>query len=119
MGGTRIITVAPIYTRTSALVVMLPRKKHGYNWRARQKQPKSVKKAREKHVEAVGNILYNKEVEYATLEDTNALVLPAKRKRSRQDEDGEAPKKKKLSSSQRKRLQKIVEAKERKAKVNF
>ena len=49
--------------------------------------------------------------------DTNALVLPAKKVKSDAHELESRKKRRKLSSKQRKRLQKVVEAKERKAKV--
>lgn len=104
---------------------MLPRKKHRFNWRARQGHTKFERKRDDKNSQECGDLMEDicsEEVEYgcnaAADDDTNALVLPSKRKKTNKDGDGEVAKKKKLSSAQRKRLQKVVEAKERKAKVS-
>ena len=51
--------------------------------------------------------------------DTNAQVLPSKKAKLNEDSDNHPAKRKKLSAKQRKRLLKVVEAKEKKAKVRY
>lgn len=76
-------------------------KRKGYNWRARVDQP-------------TGRLEENG----GTHEDTNMLKLPAKKTRkSSEVKQGNFPKKKKLSIRQKKNFKKIVERKEKKAKV--
>ena len=87
------------------------RKKLGYNWRARQSQKKTsegdlLRRKRDKGIE-------NSRVG----EDTNALVLHQKPKKSLKAIEEAGTKRKRLSCMQRKRLLKILEAKEKKAKV--
>ncbi len=97
---------------------MPPGKKLGYNWKARQSR-RSEPSNRTRETVASGDAVSAQEVRYgdACDWDTNALVLPKKRAKLEPAEAINAHKKKKLSTKQRKRLQKIVEAKEMKAKV--
>ena len=77
-------------------------KRKGYNWRAR--------------VEAVTD--QEKQQNGDALEDTNVLELPARKARKlSQLKEEKLPRKKKLSTRQKKYLKKIVERKEKKAKV--
>lgn len=97
---------------------MSSKRKRGYNWKARQQKALSnvgVERA-VPEIEGLSDVdaLY-----CAGVGDSNALVLPSKRKKTRTDDVEPAPKRKKLSTRQKKRLQKIVEAKERKAQVCF
>lgn len=88
------------------------RKRLGYNWKAR-KNP--VKKASQEIVPKV-------ELDDQTgshPDDTNSLVLPSRKRVSSGADEECIPKRKKLSSKHRKRLQKIVESREKKAKVGF
>ncbi|XP_064392775.1 probable ATP-dependent RNA helicase DHX37 isoform X2 [Halichondria panicea] len=85
------------------------RKRLGYNWKAR-KNP--VKKASQEIVPKV-------ELDDQTgshPDDTNSLVLPSRKRVSSGADEECIPKRKKLSSKHRKRLQKIVESREKKAK---
>ena len=76
-------------------------KRKGYNWRAR-----------------VGVVTDREKQNGDAPEDTNVLELPAKtRKLSAESKEGKLPMKKKLSSRQKKYLKRIVERKEKKAKV--
>lgn len=93
------------------------KRKLGYNWKARQQKAQSNVGA-ERTVPEVES-LSDADAYYAGVGDSNALVLPSKRKKARTEDVEEAPKRKKLSTRQKKRLQKIIEAKERKAQVCF
>ncbi len=91
---------------------MALRKRLGYNWKAR-KIPS--KKASQEFVPKV-------ELEDQTgshPDDTNSLVLPCRKRVSSGADEECIPKRKKLSSKHRKRLQKIVESREKKAKVRI
>ena len=93
---------------------MPPRRKSGYNWKARQSG------APRRGVKTRGII--SAQVTCVEDGDSNALVLPPKKPRvaaaAAGDGGGRAAGRKKLSSRQRKHLQKVVEAKEKKAKVS-
>ena len=97
---------------------MAPRKKLGYNWKARQRQTKKPNKSltTQEVPKFEGSTVVDERRSYP--DDTNTLILPC-RKRPDSDTDVECPpKRKKLSSKQRKRLQKIIESKERKVRVS-
>ena len=94
----------------------MPVKKKRYNWKARQR----------KHGDDptyggntfVLNVLEDDENAKVFVDDTNALVLPVKRKcQGSEKRTISQPKRRKLNSRQRKRLEKIVEAKEKKSRV--
>lgn len=77
-------------------------KRKGFNWRAR------VDLATNRAKQNGG-----------AQEDTNVLELPPKTRKLSEAEEGKLPKKrKKLSTRQKKHFKKIVERKEKKAKVN-
>ncbi len=102
---------------------MPPRKKLGYNWKARQQKGGDSAK-RKRGLINCGDALdsqteQQRQYEGACEGDTNAFILPEKKARLDLSEIESTQKRKKLSSKQRKRLQKIVEAKERKAKVSY
>lgn len=99
---------------------MSSKKKLGYNWKARQRKHQRDVDTRERVVPKVEGL--SETDAYLTCEgvgDSNVLVLSAKRKKVDTDNVEPAPKRRKLSVKQRKRLQKIVEAKEKKAQVCF
>lgn len=76
-------------------------KRKGFNWRAR--------------VDLVTN---RAQKNGGVQEDTNVLELPAKTRKTSETNEGKEPKKKKkLSSRQKKHFKKILERKEKKAKV--
>ena len=81
------------------------RKKLGYNWKARQSG------------ESLGRGQTARKAGAEPAEDTNALVLPARSRKRVESEQDAAPKRKRLSTKQRKRLTKILEVREKKAKV--
>ena len=59
------------------------------------------------------------EDDYKADEGSNALVLPSKREKQKKNaNEGAKPIPKKLSKKQRKRLEKVVQQKEKKGKVN-
>ena len=93
-------------------------KPKGYNWKARQaRRGESDRKTNEKdETSTTGSSNY-----YGAIgADTNALILPSKRKPLEDDENSKrAPKRKKLSNKEKKRLTKIVEIKEKKSRVNI
>ena len=101
---------------------MSSRKKLGYNWKARQGKAHSNgcgdegTVPREKGL-SESDVLGWAGVGHSAAGDSNALVIPSKRKETDTSGTKPAPKRKKLSTKQKKRLQKIVEAKERKAQV--
>ena len=104
---------------------MSSRKRLGYNWKARQHRPASRK--HEKHggekregdgpVVELDKSLYGGNSLKSPLDTNEEVVLP-KRPRLSKDETFKDTKKKKLNAKQRKRLMKVVEAKEKKAKVS-
>lgn len=99
---------------------MSSRRKRGYNWKARQQKTSQCDVGAERSIpehEIEG--LSDADAYYSSVGDSNALILPCKRKKIRTDDVEPAPRRKKLSTRQKKRLQKIVEAKERKERVCF
>ena len=102
--------------------MMSLRKKPGYNWKARQRKAHSDGCSNEDMVPqgeglSESDALCWTGVGPTAADDSNALVLPCKRKKTDASTTKPTPKRKKLSTKQKKRLQKIVEAKERKAQV--
>lgn len=97
----------------------MPVRRKRYNWKARQQKHGENSKY-EGNMSLLGvleDVQKGNDVNIA-LDDSNALVLPSKRKhRGSEDADKPQPKLRKLSSRQRKRLEKIVEAKEKKSRV--
>ena len=100
---------------------MSSKRKRGYNWKARQQKALSLSDVcAERAIPEIEGLSDLDALQYTnSVDDSNALILPSKRKKTRTDVVEPAPKRKKLSTRQKKRLQKIVEAKERKAKVCF
>ena len=100
---------------------MSSKRKRGYNWKARQQKALSLSDVcTERAIPEIEGLSDLDALHYTnSVDDSNALILPSKRKKTRTDVVEPAPKRKKLSTRQKKRLQKIVEAKERKAKVCF
>lgn len=99
---------------------MSARRKLGYNWKARQRKTESNSRGRTVQGEGfrveLDSSLFGGGDEGVW--DTNVQVLPSKRAKSREEEeDCTTYKRKRLSSRQRKRLLKVIEVKERKAKV--
>lgn len=101
---------------------MPPKKKLGYNWRARRHKRSGFRNNEELLLTSDLPVveLESSATEYvgARVDDSNVLVLPSKRKVVDLSESERAPKRKKLSGKQRKRLQKVIEAKEKKARVS-
>jgi len=103
-------------------VTMPPKRKLGYNWKARQQ--KRVDRIGKQNFSAPSSVRVEFErpaTDYvgACGDDSNVLVLPSKRKANGSDEVERAPKRKKLSSKQRKRLLKVLETKQKKARVSI
>ena len=101
---------------------MSSRKKPGYNWKARQGKAHSNDGGNEGMVPQEEGLsewtgVGPSKVGPSTAGDSNVLVLPSKRKKTDASTTTPASKRKKLSSKQKKRLRKIVEAKERRAQV--
>ena len=96
---------------------MSSRKKAGYNWRARRSgNEKPVKKSEKTcHVELDESLFGSNACSNGL--DTNVQVLPPKRPKLSDEDDTGTSKRKRLNSKQRKRLLKVVEAKEKKVKV--
>lgn len=97
---------------------MAVRNRLGYNWKARQRSSK--KAGNSFSLEAVPKVELDTDPDPTDNypDDTNLLVLPGTKRVSSGADEGSIPKRKKLSSKQRKRLLKIVDSKERKAKVS-
>ena len=99
-------------------------KKPGYNWKARQQKCVANKRIRghtgkedcEGHVE-LDQSCFSGYFE-ASPQDTNAQVLPPKKPKFSDKDDLGTVKRKKLSAKQKKRLLKVIEVKEKKAKVS-
>lgn len=85
-----------------------PRKKLGYNWKARQSN-KSRPNARD--------FANGRQDVNSSVLDTNTLLLPCRRNPSLVEIEDKTPKRKRLSSKQKKRLLKVLEVKEKKNKV--
>ena len=98
----------------------MPVKKKRYNWKARQlKRGNDLTHGGSTAVLSVLEYGQSSNDAKAFTDDTNALVLPAKRTKCQDSEKPtkSQPKRRKLSNRQRKRLEKIVEGKEKKCKV--
>lgn len=96
---------------------MSTKRKLGYNWKARQQTAKSNggrSRGTLPEVEGLSESTYH----CAAGLDTNALVLPSKRKQTDAANGECAPKRKKLSVKQKKRLQRILETKKKKEQVS-
>lgn len=93
-----------------------------YNWKARQRSGNGLKKKSGEtsvQVELDESLLGSS---CATCEyelDSNMQVLPSKKARLSENSDEHVVKRKKLNAKQRKRLLKVVEAKEKRAKVGY
>ena len=98
---------------------MSSKRKLGYNWKARRQKAQSNVGAERSVPEIEGLSVADTSYHAGVPDDSNALILPSKRKKIKTEDADPAPKRKKLSSKQKKRLQKIVEAKQRKAQVCF
>lgn len=103
---------------------MPPRKRHGYNWKARQHKRGDEEKHNKgrKKEEPLAVEIEATAVEYGAASCTdgsNALVLSSKRRKTDSEEFEGTTKRRKISSKQRKRLQKVVEAKEKRRKVGY
>lgn len=95
------------------------RKRAGYNWKARAQQGGEKARARtgKQEVELDESLLASTYGPSPGL-DTNVEVLPPKRaKLNAEGAEGEV-KRKRLNAKQKKRLLKVVQVKEKKAKVN-
>lgn len=107
-------------------IKMSLKKRLGYNWKARQQKP-TGKRSREKGGESKGvaveldDSLYGRKPEWSLKSplDTNIEVVLPKRPKLSEEEGIDNQKRKKLNAKQRKRLLKVVEAKEKKAKVTL
>ena len=102
---------------------MSQKKKLGYNWKARQHKRSGFRHNQECVLGSDLPVveLGSSATEYVAtrVDDSNVLVVPSKRKIVDSSEFERAPKRKKLSGKQRKRLQKVVEAKEKRARVSI
>ena len=97
---------------------MSSKRKRSYNWKARQQKTAQYNVGAERSIPVeIEGLSDDADAYYAGVDDSNAVVLPCKRKKIRTDDVEPAPRRKKLSTRQKKRLQKIVEAKERKERV--
>ena len=94
-------------------------KRTRYNWKARQKSlPVEKKSEKTFHVELDESLLdggCTNTSDYPL--DSNLPVLPCKKAKVDEGSGEHAAKRKKLNAKQRKRLLKVVEAKQKKAKV--
>ena len=98
-------------------------KRLGYNWKARQKKRNADKKSHLVKLENGCGVVYAKlscsldapmqDVSY----DANAEILPSKKRKLVEEDGAIENKRKKLSGKRRKQLLKVIEAKEKKAKV--
>ena len=98
------------------------KKRLGYNWKARQQRPTRKKHGSEGNsvaVELDQSVCGGRERESDLKSplDTNVEVVLPKRSKLSDEEIPNTVKRRKLNSKQRKRLLKVVEAKEKKAKV--
>lgn len=102
---------------------MSSRKRLGYNWKARQQKEKVNEKSRSlKKDKTNGSPELEPSLSYLPVQDgfdTNVEVLPSKKQKLVKEDDDDVHKRKKLSGKQRKRLLKVIEAKEKKAKVGL
>lgn len=98
---------------------MAPKKKIGYNWKARQIDHTKHHRIRVIELEQSEKpvVLESHDSFPRDVQDVNATILVT-RKKNEIPVDQCVPRKKKLSSKQRKRLQKIVQTKEKRTKVS-
>nr|XP_011412430.2 probable ATP-dependent RNA helicase DHX37 [Crassostrea gigas] len=87
------------------------KRKHGFNWKARQQKETNVDRSAEKKIK-----LDIEDKEKFGYDDSNALVLPSEKRSAKLKQETDGPTVKKLSKKERKRLQKIIEQKEKKNK---
>ncbi|XP_046374441.2 probable ATP-dependent RNA helicase DHX37 isoform X2 [Haliotis rufescens] len=88
--------------------------KRKFNWKARQQTTIAVDHSEQKKIRLDLKEDTTKE-ESVQEEDSNALVLPGKKRPTKKRNDN-TPRVKKLSKKERKRLQKVIEVKEKKSK---
>lgn len=92
-------------------------RKKGYNWKARRSgNDKPVEKSEKTCLVELDESLFGSNACSNEL-DTNVQVLPPKRAKLSEEYDTCTSKRKRLNSKQKKRLLKVVEAKEKKVKV--
>lgn len=95
---------------------MSARKRKGHNWKARQ-----VVKANRRSIPDLSSLIEDSSKVQDTQGDTNFVALPSKgasrKDKSADDHAGPDKKRPKLNQKQKKRLRKVLEAKEKKAKV--
>ena len=96
---------------------MSRRKRTGYNWKARQQNVKASSWGVQGIQVELDESLRENESGRSLL-DTNQQVLPSKGGNKCSEKTCGDPKRRKLNLKQRKRLLKVIEAKERKAKVD-
>lgn len=104
----------------------MPLKKKRFNWKARQQTKGETRKTSKAAYAQVEGLLAQADAKLdsylATADETdsNVLVIPPKKRKTRQEEEvgGVESKRSKLSNRERKKLKKIVEAKEKKTKVS-
>jgi hypothetical protein len=90
-----------------------------YNWKARQNDHKKGEGKSVERVELDKSLFDGSCTDSEHPLDSNVQILPTKKAKLSEDSDDRVVKRKKLSAKQRKRLLKVVEAKEKKAKVPF
>ena len=88
--------------------------------RPSKNETQAPKKKRQSSVNDIKIELGFAEDDYKADEGSNALVLPSKREKQKKNAtEGAKPIPKKLSKKQRKRLEKVVQQKQKKGKVNI
>ena len=97
----------------------MAKKKLGYNWKARQ-QNGSNKEVLDRRKSSICDVASEGSWRSGNNAlDTNIDVLPPKKSKVDKKEDDVTVLKRKLSGKQRKRLQKVLEVKRKKAQVGF
>ncbi|KAK3084248.1 hypothetical protein FSP39_010668 [Pinctada imbricata] len=86
------------------------KRKHGFNWKSRQQNDTVVDRSEEKKIK-----LDLGDDGKSTTDDSNVLALPSEKRQTKVKVTEDKPVKK-LTKKERKRLQKIIEQKEKKAK---
>ncbi|XP_076059076.1 putative ATP-dependent RNA helicase kurz isoform X2 [Oratosquilla oratoria] len=86
------------------------RQRQKYNWKARQISNTKVDESEQKKIK-VENLQCNED----KFDESNALVLPSKKRKTKKLKDKKAPPVKLLSKKQRKKLEKIVDLKRKKS----
>lgn len=87
------------------------KRKHGFNWRARQQTKTVVDRSAEKKIKLDLN-----DKNISGFDDSNALVLPSEKRGAKRKQATETQTIKRLSKKERRRLEKIIEQKEKKIK---